>query len=426
MNSRQSNALTYDEQSALLTETVPGFAGVYVNGEGEFIVMAARNANGAPPDETAVLSALRQVPIESEHSLINRIQLLLDEKPSRVRTAAFTYRELFDWKLKIRASGESLSVLSSYGIDNETNRIEVGVPDLADTSSIRARFVALGIPVSAVAFHKRSLPKLLSNLNISSSYIKPAPGGVAIDPDIASGPCTLGFNVDALYDNTWHRAFITAGHCAGGYGTGTSLNYPNYTGQQGDQFYQPIYSWGRSLGRARFYSMPVAWAPHPHSGDVALIEFTGSEPYWRGAIAKPHDWVYWDGTSIYKVRRVELGGYLIQGTTARKVGIATGETYGTISNTCIDLPGAGGHPATFCQFSVTIPNGVSESIADNGDSGSPVFQISSGTDVVGIGVLWGGAWYPNGQVHTFYATSITALHWEGMEVTGYRFGYVDP
>lgn len=425
-SSDRSDALTYDEQSALLAEIVPGFAGVYMDRQGRFVVMSVSNADGGPPDETAVLSALRQIPIESKHTLINRIQELLDEKPSRVRQASFTYRELFDWKLKLRASGASQSAMSSYGIDNETNRIEVGVPNLADTTALRAHFVSLGIPMGAVAFHRRGVAKHFSNpLNIYSSYIKPAPGGVAVDPNVAFGPCTLGFNVDAYYGGAWHRAFITAGHCADGYATGTTLNYPTYTGQIGDQFFQPVYSWGRYLGSARFYSMPVVWAPYAHSGDAALIEYTGTEPYWRGAIAKPYDWLYWDGTSVYKVRKILFGGSLIQGTAARKVGIGTGETHGIIDETCVDLP-AGDGPAKWCQISVTLPDGVSESIAEPGDSGAPVFQISSGTDVIGIGVLWGGAWEPYSWVHTFYATSINGLHGEGMEATGYRFGYVDP
>ena len=79
-----------------------------------------------------------------------------------------------------------------------------------------------------------------------------------------------------------------------------------------------------------------------------------------------------------------VGGCLPSGTVVNKVGRTTGWTQGQITNTCVNTGVSGTRIVQLCQTFVTA--GVA-----GGDSGSDVFQITSGTDVKLAGILWGGS-----------------------------------
>jgi hypothetical protein len=77
------------------------------------------------------------------------------------------------------------------------------------------------------------------------------------------------------------------------------------------------------------------------------------------------------------------GGCLAVGTTVNKVGRTTGWTAGKITNTCVNTGVSGSNIVQLCQTFVSAGVG-------GGDSGSDVFQITSGSNVKLAGVLWGG------------------------------------
>jgi hypothetical protein len=73
--------------------------------------------------------------------------------------------------------------------------------------------------------------------------------------------------------------------------------------------------------------------------------------------------------------------------TVNKVGRTTGWTAGTVSGTCVTVNVSGSNVQQQCQ---TLVTNNSANIVGAGDSGSPVFQITSGDNVTLIGILWGG------------------------------------
>src|SRR5262249_23351093 len=78
-----------------------------------------------------------------------------------------------------------------------------------------------------------------------------------------------------------------------------------------------------------------------------------------------------------------LGGCLAVGQTVSKVGRTTGRTSGKITNTCVTIGVSGTSIVQLCQTLVSARVGA-------GDSGSDVFQITSGSNVKLAGILWGG------------------------------------
>jgi hypothetical protein len=79
-------------------------------------------------------------------------------------------------------------------------------------------------------------------------------------------------------------------------------------------------------------------------------------------------------------------GVAADNATVEKVGRTTGWTQGKVSGTCVDTGVQGSTIVLLCQTFVT-GSGV---IVQGGDSGSPVFAITSGNEVKLLGGLWGG------------------------------------
>src|SRR5439155_22136942 len=69
------------------------------------------------------------------------------------------------------------------------------------------------------------------------------------------------------------------------------------------------------------------------------------------------------------------------GQTVNKIGRTTGWTQGQVTNTCVNTGVSGTNIVLLCQNFVDAGVGA-------GDSGSPVFSIVSGNNVVLHGTLW--------------------------------------
>jgi hypothetical protein len=71
---------------------------------------------------------------------------------------------------------------------------------------------------------------------------------------------------------------------------------------------------------------------------------------------------------------------------ANKVGRTTGWGQGVVSRTCVNTGVSASNIVLLCQTFVES----SAVIVEGGDSGSPVFSITSGDNVTLLGNLWGG------------------------------------
>jgi hypothetical protein len=73
-----------------------------------------------------------------------------------------------------------------------------------------------------------------------------------------------------------------------------------------------------------------------------------------------------------------------------KVGKVTGWTTGVVGHTCVTIKKGGTNERLRCQDLVT-------NVADEGDSGSPVFTINPDETITLLGVLWGRITYFKGS-----------------------------
>jgi hypothetical protein len=71
------------------------------------------------------------------------------------------------------------------------------------------------------------------------------------------------------------------------------------------------------------------------------------------------------------------------GLTVNKVGRTTGWSAGRVTQTCVNTGVSGTNIVQFCQTFVRAK-------INAGDSGSPAFRITGGTNVTLIGIVWGG------------------------------------
>jgi hypothetical protein len=80
--------------------------------------------------------------------------------------------------------------------------------------------------------------------------------------------------------------------------------------------------------------------------------------------------------------RITAEGSAVVGNVVNKVGRTTGWSQGSVTNTCVNTNVSGTNITQICQ------NFVSATVG-SGDSGSPVFQITSGNDVRLVGISVG-------------------------------------
>jgi hypothetical protein len=192
--------------------------------------------------------------------------------------------------------------------------------------------------------------------------------------------CTLGFNVD----HSGERSFITNSHCTTNQGgvDGTTYAQPTRTIDPtviATEVQDPFFVSGGNCSAGKVC----------RSSDASRAAYSAGTESARGVIAK--------------TTGVNTGSLTIAGTfsvtaqddantsfsgTVNKVGRTTGWTQGNITNTCATVNVSQSNVQLFCQTLVS-KNGTA--LVGAGDSGSPVFRITSGDDVTLIGILWGGS-----------------------------------
>lgn len=285
--------------------------------------------------------------------------------------AQYEMTKLLDWRARARRV-LALPGVASLDLDEARNRVVVGI-ERGSAASERAqieRDLALeSIPRDAVLLEETDPIERIAQLTDS---IRPQPGGVSIDyfPG-GSGHeyCTLGFNVDFSLGN----GFITCSHCTA---TDGQLDYDN-VGWGVEERDPPYFTGGVCpAGRQCRWSDSalIYYAYQAEQGDsYHIAQPTNSAACSSGSITI--------STSNPRFNVVGTSSPS-SGDPASKVGIATGWTSGDVTNPCFDANISGTNITLLCQFAVGLH-------ADFYDSGSPVFAVDSGNNVILYGLLWG-------------------------------------
>jgi len=295
------------------------------------------------------------------------------------RRGDYEFPQLNSWRGRLRAAF-SIPGVQSLDADEAANRVRVGVTSTEAAAQVQALADRAGVPRGALIVQGVPPIQLLSTVR---DYTRPTEGGLQID---GSG-CTLGANV--WYSNAavgvpvGTAGFFTASHCSTINGV-TDGSVESQGGVRiGHELWDPPY-----FNNSQNLSCPLN--SHCRWSDVSFFAYDAGVSWNLGAIARTLS----RGIGLGQGGSLNIDPYNPQfrlvagvtptvGTYLDKVGRTTGWTEGPVSATCVDVwQGIMDH-LILCQDQV-------DAFANNGDSGSPMFQWTYwGSNAYFAGIVWG-------------------------------------
>jgi hypothetical protein len=256
--------------------------------------------------------------------------------------------------------------------DERVGKLVFGVRNANAAAGVRRSLIARGL--SAADFDVIQSDEIVALATLRDRF-RPTQAGIQIH--FTQYVCTMGFNVD----HAGGRSFITNSHCTGKQG-----------GTEGTVYYQPVSS----------------TSPEVIATEVDDPVYTKGGSCPKGKTCRRSD----SSRALYSASTASIRGDILKTTGANngsltvagvfsvtsqddattsfpiglvlnKVGRTTGWSQGPVSRTCVNTNVQGSRVHQLCQTFV-------DAAVDGGDSGSPVFRITSGDNVQLVGILWGG------------------------------------
>ena len=361
-NLQASQAAADLPSAAELDRQIPGFGGVFLDRDGSPAIYLTRGA-GRGPAERALAGYLgaRGLSVASLH----------------VREAQYGWQQLQRWQ--DAATDGAFQIPGTVFVDNDetSNRVLIGVENAGSIGQVRAALARSGLPDDAVIIDQ--VEPIVQVASLQNVTTRPIAAGVQIN--FPGFLCSIGFNATS----GGQASFVTASHCTNTQGGVESTPYwqplqsvaPT---QIATEVADPVYVKGGAgcpKGRSCRYS-DASRAAYINAADMSLGAIAATSGANNGSLNITGSF------SITSDDCSTTGGCLFAGATVNKVGRTTGWTQGAITNTCVNTGVQGSRIVQLCQTFVSAGVG-------GGDSGSDVFQITSGTNVKLVGVLWGGS-----------------------------------
>lgn len=297
----------------------------------------------------------------------------------QVRPGRFSWDELERWQASVTTQALGLPGAVFVDADEGNNQVTIGV-ERGKGGQVRAALTRMGLPSSAAVVRETdpvtyaAAPKPKGTT--LQGLVRPIHGGTQIN--FPGFLCTLGFSAN---DGN-QRSFITNSHCTNVQGGVNSTPYwqPTQTvapTQIATEVEDPVYSatlagcpanrlCRRADASRAAYSSTGAPASQVAFGKISKTDRPGRNLTITGEFT------------------ITADGEAVQGQTVNKVGRTTGWSQGAVTNVCVNTNVSGSNFTDLCQDFVSATVG-------SGDSGSPVFAITSGTSVTLLGILWGGS-----------------------------------
>ena len=294
-----------------------------------------------------------------------------------------------------QASPAVLELAGTVFTDNDevNGKIRIGVENQGIARAVEAVMSRLDIPASVYSIEV--VPPIVQMATLRDRF-RPTQAGTQIH--FGNYVCTMGFNVD----HSGGRSFITNSHCTNTQG-----------GVEGTQYYQPLSSVDPTVIATEVADPTYFRNGACPKGKKCRYSDSSRELYAagvlssRGVIAKttgPNN----SSLTVAGEFSITSQGNVTSGVV-NKVGRTTGWTQGSITATCVNTNVSGSNITQLCQTFVSAGVG-------GGDSGSPVFKITSGDNVQLAGILWGGA----GDGSSFVYSPISQIQQELGNVTATR------
>jgi len=385
--------ITLDEKLLKVAENVPGFGGMFFDNNGDlnvYLVSADRllNAQDSKAREALIEAAITAIFGEDvldqgrdHHPEVQERYVPIQAPRIKIVKGDYEILQLVKWRTGIDRGLEVPGVVLT-DLDEQQNRLKVGIEPSASYERVEAALKKLGVPLEAVIIEET---KPVEFYTTTRSKCRPVDGGFQIEADtgiFSYGICTMGFN--AIRSDVW--GFVTNSHCTKNQGgsEGTDFHQPNdplltESNKIGDEIADPQFFTGGACPSSR----------KCRYSDSAFVDYIGMRR-GREGIARTRSRAGSITIDSPKSRFwiTSETATPIQGTILNKVGRTTGWTYGKVIMTCMNINIASTNITLLCQNAVARTSG-SNKLADTGDSGSPVFRLlDEGVSLYGI--LWGG------------------------------------
>jgi hypothetical protein len=392
--------ITLDDQFAAIARVVHSFGGLFIR-DGQLNVYLTN-----PADLQAAMLAIQ--------SVFGRTDLPLDN-PVALQ-GRFNFAQLKAWHDLHRPTTLATTGVQSVDIDERNNRLQIDVLTYQAQSDVRVQLESLRIPAEAFNISlaqpaplvgegpghlAKASPRAMPVLNGPGLQDKqrPVAGGIQIKSADA-GICTLSF----LAVRQGDAGFITCSHCTktSGVVESTVINQAliGDTNRIGFETADPPFFTGGKCPSNRMcrYS------------DTAFIKRDSTKKQWIpltpgdfGSLLIP-TFTTTDSDQAYLSPLVKhdivalADNPPVSGVVLEKTGRTTGRTVGEVTGTCLDqnvLNMVNGNQVDtgltmLCQDKVAA-------LALPGDSGSPVYKMTSKPDGTPAVKLFGIAWTSNGQ-----------------------------
>ena len=335
--------------------------------------------------------------------------------------ASFTWSQLLVARDRLRslAGRPDFAMLD---VDEAINRVVLAVSTEAGRADVLSRIGRLGLPPGIVEVTVAPVPRPLRELTDS---IRPMPGGVAVgwESSTTGGGCSLGFNVRRPNDSNTYM--LINSHCSRIRATTTdSTRYYQPVGSQqiGVEAYDPPY-FHNSQNAACPLIEGTSTSYDCRYSDALLARYT-TAVYNFGYVARTQSSGTASGSTTFDDPWLDGVSYIpatqtpYSGQQLNKIGVTTGWTTGTVTNTCFTsgVGGTGnGNIRYLCQYQVGAG-------AFQGDSGSPVvIHAYFGQYAEAVGVLWGGWSTTYGDsFNAFVFSPLSGIHTDmGVTLTYY-------
>ncbi|HSJ25339.1 MAG TPA: hypothetical protein VK929_11750 [Longimicrobiales bacterium] len=286
---------------------------------------------------------------------------------------AHTAQDLRAWFAAASPEAMALPQTVYAAHDLAANLLVFGVQNANAARGVQMALSRRGIPATAYRIEQA---EPIEFMNLRARH-RPTMGGLQIH--WSNYVCTLGFNVA----HSAGRSFITNSHCTANQGsTGNTAYYqPSSSVDSSPIAFEaddPSYSRiaGCSGGKVCRYS------------DAARALYVSGAESAQGVIAKTTgvNNGSLDTSGSFSVTSQDNSSTSFSGVV-HKVGRTTGWSSGNVTSSCATVNVSGSNIQLLCQTLVQRSGSV---IVQGGDSGSPVFRVTSGDNVQLVGILWGG------------------------------------
>lgn len=365
---------TLDDQFSAVAKQVPEFGGMFLSDDQATLYVYLTNP---ARDKIAAVRA----------AIVNVFgDKVVPKNGISARRGSFGFEQLREWYRAmvgpvLRAPGVTMT-----DIDEAKNRLSIGVQKESDKAAVGRLLEAAKIPTGAVNFLVTDRVAPVATLQ---GHQRPTVAGYQIAYAASSTTfveCSLGFTARSGATT----GFVTASHCtkAPWAVDGTPFNQPtvipvNYIGAEAvdppgftcpPTYQGSMCRWSDSVF--------VPYAPGVPSGFALIGRTTGISSSWL----TPNVTINNSKPTFGLVGPPSQP--FLTGLALNKVGMRSGWSQGTISNTCVDFAWTPLNNAQLlCQYVVHCSTNA---CAVEGDSGSPVFRVTN--SVRGYSELYGILW----------------------------------